>query len=332
LKFNNDVPAQTLSYIGYPPISDQRSRFREIFCMLVNESSEAHERQIRCEDYLWRLMYEKQGTQSSRPLPIHDTKLNFIFVTSAFGECFPEKASPYADPVDRLKKSGYRIDTLFVGGRSSSSFNAGMIADAVKKYELQINERLVLIGYSKGATDILHFLVDYPALARKVTAVLSIAGAINGSPIADRFAKTYARFLKKIPMKHCPPGDGGVLESLQRSVQFNWLAANPLPLDVQYYSIAAFTKRENVQPGLLSTYDLLRTIDPRNDGQLIFYDQIIPGSSLLGYVNMDHWDIAVPIRESMVSSNWAATYPYAHVRDLLFEAMILYIVENLSLY
>ena len=192
------------------------------------------------------------------------------------------------------------------------------------------SERLILLGYSKGATDILHFLVDYPEIAKKVTAVLSVAGVINGTPVADKFAETYARWFKKIPIKECEPGDGGVLESLKRSAQFPWMAANPLPQNVQYYSIAAFANRENVQPGLLFTYDLLRKIDPRNDGQVIFYDQVVPGSSLLGYVNLDHWAIAVPVKEKTAPAYWEAAATHPHVRALLFEAMILFLVEKLT--
>jgi len=163
-----------------------------------------------------------------------------------------------------------------------------------------------------------------------VTAVLSVAGVINGTPLADKFAETYAIWFKKTPIKECETGDGGVLERLKRSAQFPWLAVNPLPQNVQYYSIAAFTKRENVQPGLLLTYDLLRKIDSRNDGQVIFYDQAIPGASLLGYINLDHWAIAVPVREKMASAGWAAASNHPHVRGLLFEAMILFLVEKLA--
>ena len=36
-------------------------------------------------------------------------------------------------------------------------------------------------------------------------------------------------------------------------------------------------------------------IDGRNDSQVIFYDQLIPGSTLLGYLNADHWAVAVAI-------------------------------------
>ena len=108
------------------------------------------------------------------------------------------------------------------------------------------------------------------------------------------------------------------------------MAVNPLPHNVQYYSIVAFTNRKNIQPGFLLTYDLLRNTDPRNDVQVIFYDQVIPGVSLLGYINLDHWAIAVPVKEKTASSAWKAAATHPHVRALLFEAMILFIVEKLS--
>ena len=100
LKFDVDIPAQTLTYAGAPPIPDQRPRFREIFCGLINESSEAQQRQIKCEDYLWRLNDEKQGDKLSQPLPMHDASLRIILVTGAFAECFPKMGKPYQDEHD----------------------------------------------------------------------------------------------------------------------------------------------------------------------------------------------------------------------------------------
>ena len=330
LKFDIDTPAQTLTYAGAPPIYDHRPRFREIYCGLINNNSEAQRRQIKCEDYLWRLNDEQQFDRLNQPLPKHDPSLRIILVTGAFAECFPKMGKPYQDAAARLEKLGYTIDTIVVSGRSSSGYNAAMIAKTVDGVELEATERLILLGYSKGATDILHFLVDYPEHAKKVTAVLSVAGVINGTPLADKFAETYENWFKNIPIKACEPGDGGVLKSLKRSVQFPWLAVNPLPRNVRYFSIVAFTPRENVQPGLLFTYDYLRNIDPRNDGQVIFYDQVIPGASLLGYINLDHWAIAVPVKEKTASSAWEAASNHPHVRALLFEAMILFLVEKLT--
>ena len=131
LKFDVDTPAQTLTYAGAPPIYDQRPRFREIFCGLINENSEAQHRQIKCEDYLWRLNDEKQGDRLNQPLPKHDPSLRIILVTGAFAECFPKMGKPYQDAAARLEKLGYRIDTIVVSGRSSSSYNAAMIAKTV---------------------------------------------------------------------------------------------------------------------------------------------------------------------------------------------------------
>jgi pimeloyl-ACP methyl ester carboxylesterase len=330
VKFDLDIPAQTLTYAGAPTIYDQRPRFREIFCELINENSEAQHRQIKCENYLWHLNDEKQSDRLSLPLPVHDPSLRIILVTGAFAECFPKMGKPYQLAAARLEKFGYKIDTLVVSGRSSSSYNAAMIAKTLDGLELEATERLILLGYSKGATDILHFLVDYPELAKKVTAVLSVAGVINGTPLADKFADTYEKWFKNTPIKACSPGDADVLKSLKRSVQFPWLAVNPLPQEVRYFSIAAFTNRENVQPGLLFTYDFLKNIDPRNDGQVIFYDQVIPGASLLGYINLDHWAIAVPVKEKTASSAWEAAATHPHVRAFLFEAMILFLVEKLA--
>lgn len=49
---------------------------------------------------------------------------------------------------------------------------------------------------------------------------------------------------------------------------------------------------------LKSGYDDLSQVDSRKDGQLIFYDQLIPGSVLLRYLNADQWAVAVPINRN----------------------------------
>jgi len=54
---------------------------------------------------------------------------------------------------------------------------------------------------------------------------------------------------------------------------------------------------------------------------------VIPGTTLLGYVNSDHWDVAIAVREELRIINIGeSSYP----RDLLFEAMILFLTETLQ--
>jgi len=328
--FNVDLPAHTLSYIGAPSMNDARMRFREIFCELLESKRESQSLNIDCEDYLWRLNDEPLTAEVRTPLPVHDTHLRILIVSGAFSDCFPEIGKPYKSGTEHLMRLGYRIDYVSISGRSGSDMNASVIAKTVANLDMETSERLLLIGYSKGTTDILHFLLNYPDLSHKVTAVLSVAGAVNGSIIADRYAEIYHKWFENLSLGDCGPGDRGVLESLTRKEQFRWLAMHPLPQHVQYYSVATFTRKENIQVVLRITYELLEPINPLNDGQLLIYDQLIPGSTLMAYVNADHWTVAVPVDEAFSDRDPDTVTRNKKVRTLLFEAMILFVVEQLQ--
>jgi hypothetical protein len=328
--FNTNIPAYTLSYIGAPPIEDARMRFREIFCELLESSQESQSPNMDCEDYLWRFEDEPQPAAVRSPLPLHDSHLRILIVPGAFADCFPEIGKPYKTAADHLMRIGYRIDYIPVSGRSGSDLNADVIAKSVAGLDHEASERLLLIGYSKGTTDILHFLVNFPDLARQVTAVLSVAGVVNGTLVADKYAETYQKWFEHLSLGECLPGDAGVLKSLSRLEQFPWLTSHPLPKTVQYYSVATFAREKDIQAGLRITYELLEPIDPLNDGQILMCDQLIPGSTLMAYINADHWTVAVPVEEAYSGRDPDTIARDATLRTLLFEAMILFIVERLQ--
>jgi predicted esterase len=102
---------------------------------------------------------------------------------------------------------GFTID---VSGLSSSAGNAEIIAEAVASQISGPSQRLILLGYSKGTTDILHFLAAYPELALRIEAVLSVAGAVNGSPLADRYSEVeYDNWLAGLFPEDASPGTAG---------------------------------------------------------------------------------------------------------------------------
>lgn len=126
---------------------------------------------------------------------------------------------------------------------------------------------------------------------------------------------------------YCRPGDRDVVNSLTRSYCMTWLASHHLPKHVKYFSLCGFARREDIHPMMLLTYDLLSTVEPRNDGYVAFSDQVIPGSTLLGYANLDHWDIALPVRERL---NFGGINSRAVAREVLFEAIVLTVAESLN--
>ena len=155
--------------------------------------------------------------------------------------------------------------------------------------------RLVLVGYSKGTPDVLEAIVNYPEIRPRVAAVVSVAGAVGGSPLANDAEQYQADLLRHFPGATCDSGDGGGVASLRPGVRRAWLAQNPLPTSVPTYSVVTLPQPERISSILRCSAEKLSMIDGRNDSQVIFYDQVIPGSTLVGYVNADHWAIAVPI-------------------------------------
>jgi pimeloyl-ACP methyl ester carboxylesterase len=329
--FDEKMPALVVTYVGAPPVHDARTRFRQIFCGLLAQNRERLGLTIECDDYLWRLSDERQAPARERRLPEHDPSLAVLIVPGAFSDCFEGIGKPYQEAAERLRQMGYEISNVDVRGLSGSSENARIIAEAVARQDVDPSQRLVLLGYSKGTTDILHFLATYPDLADRVTAVLSVAGAVNGSPLADRYSATkYDNWLAKLSMGKCRPGDGHVLDSLSRVRQFQWLATHPLPEQVRYFSLATFARYDDMQLFQRPTDQRLATIAPLNDGQLLSVDQIIPGSALLGYIRADHWTAAVPVEDEFSDRDPVERLQDRELRSLLFEALILFLAETLN--
>jgi hypothetical protein len=80
----------------------------------------------------------------------------------------------------------------------------------------------------------------------------------------------------------------------------------------------------------MPSYRRLAQIDGRNDSQMVFYDQVIPGSKLLAYANADHWALAVPIARSHATIGSLLVTQNAYPREALVEAVMRYVEEDLS--
>ncbi len=327
LSIRAEAPAQVLAPPGAPPVIDARPRFREIVAALAVERPWGADSRHDPAALLWRLTDEAEPSLGLAPLPTHAPRLHVLIVPGAFAECFPEFGMPFEKAAAVFAERGIRIDFIPVAGRSGCTHNAAQIAAYLAALPSEPEERTLLIGHSKGAVDILQFLVDHPGPAQRVGAVISVAGAINGSPLADAMVRGPGGIMTRLPLRRCPPGDRKVLKCLTRSFRLTWQAENRLPAHVRYFSLGAFVRREDIHPLMLFGRDLLAGVEPRNDGYLAFSDQIIPGSHLLGWANLDHWDIALPIRERL---NIGGAGSRAAARELLFEAMLLIVAESID--
>lgn len=309
--------------------SDQRGRFREILCA-VNES---HGHQLPshrpCGEILHRFSDEPPGSGEPVDLGPARAKLRVALVSGFGAQCAAGVARAFPFALEHLQSHGYPTTSITVDGLSSSTRNGGQVRDAVVAMDLAPEERLLLVGYSKGAPDILEGLAAHPELQDRVAAVITVAGAVNGSPLSDDAPESLLPVLEYLPGSECDAGDGGALDSLKPATRRRFAATHPLPGTVRYFSLAAFADREQISFVLRRSYDDLARIDPRNDSQLLFYDQIVAEGALLGFAVADHWAIALPIaREHPILARMLAErneFP----REVLLEAVVRHVEEQL---
>jgi pimeloyl-ACP methyl ester carboxylesterase len=323
------APVQSKTVGGGPGMRDGRPAFRAAFCSMLREEGLAASQDLACERWLWRLTDEPAGEPRETPSAASTEPLEVLLVTGAFNECVGAESRPFSAGAARLQGAGSTVRTLVVGGRSGTVHNARQIAEALTASPSAAEAKVILVGYSKGTLDILRFLVDYPQLARRVDAVVSVASPIFGTPLADTAGPTYAALLSRLPYDKCPPGDCQVLASLRPDVATEWITSNALPAQVRYYSLAGFTTQERVARMLEPGWRLLNRIDARNDGQVIAADAVIPGATLLGYANADHWGVAQQI-EAVHPVLAGRSDPTPYPLEQLFLAIVAFVTDDLG--
>ena len=331
LPYTEAASALVLLPVERAGIRDQRGRFREIFCAVLEEHGTLLPDYQHCDEALIRVGTEAAGRDDRIRLGTSSRRLNAVLVPGIGWDCFASWMDLQGSVAAHVQRFGYDLVLLPVDSLSSSTNNARQIRDAIQAMEPGGAEPdLVLIGYSKGAADILHAVSAYPEIRARVAAVVSASGAIGGSPLANDATQSQVDMMRYWPGAECNAGDGGGLESLRPVYRKAWLAENPLPRDFPYYSLVTYPQPQRISSLLEISYDKLSQIDARNDGQLLFYDQIIPGSTLLGYLNADHFAIAVPIERSHPTIGSMFVDQNRYPREALLEAVLRYIEEDLD--
>jgi predicted small lipoprotein YifL len=328
--YSVDTPPLVLVSAAQAGVQDQRARFREIYCAVLDARRDAPDHRP-CEDALNRIGSEPAGT--GRPVDLGPSKRRLVgaLVAGIGYECFQQWLQPPGTSAQHVRQFGYDLALLPVDALSSSGHNARQIRDAIMAMPLEPGApRLVLLGYSKGAPDILEAVVTYPEIRGRIAAVVSTAGAVGGSALADDSEQYQADMLRHFPGATCGSGDGGGVASLRTGTRRAWMASHPLPRDVRFYSLATLPKPERISSILTGSYDKLARIDARNDSQVIFYDQVIPGSTLVGYLNADHWALAVPIARTRNTLGSLLVTQNAYPREALLEALLRFVEEDLA--
>jgi len=329
--FSTDTPPLVLVPASQAGVQDKRGRFREIYCAVLQARAGEVPDHRPCDDALTRLGTEPAGTGQPVPLGASNRRLVAAVVPGIGYDCFAKWLQPPGTVAQHVRKYGYELQTIKVDALSGTTNNARQIRDAVMAMNLGPGApRLVLVGYSKGTPDVLEAIVNHPEIRPRVAAVVSVAGAVGGSALANNAEQYQADLLQHFPGAACDSGDGGAVASLRPGVRRAWLAGNPLPNEVPTYSVVTLPQPERISSILRGSAGKLAMIDGRNDSQVIFYDQVVPGSSLVGYLNADHWAVVVPIARTHTTIGSMFVTENAYPREALLEAVLRFVEEDLT--
>jgi len=318
--YSDATPPVLMTTPAEAGIVDLRGRYRTALCRRLPPNGP------RCDDVLLRLPGESQPAAEAMPT---DTlrRYRVAFVPGLFSECLQAVASPFADVLTDLSRAGVDARYFSVAGRGSTVTNSARLATEIAALP-DDGRPLIVFAYSKGLPDLLELVAGRPDSAARINAIVSLAGAANGSLLADRHVDTYRRWLSGLPLVSCGSGTGDEIGDLRRDVRLEWWRRHRAAISLPIFLLVTTPLRDHVSPPLFVPYRELARTEPRNDGMLFWYDQLVSGASLLGYVNADHWGIAMPLSQELKAMDFLF-YDDAVPRTLLVEAAIEVVDEAL---
>ena len=254
------------------------------------------------------------------------TPYRFLFVSGFGAECLKDVRA-FSTSIAHLKEAHHvDVEYFAVAPFGSSEENGQSIARHVEEgWAGDKTRRYVLIGYSKGAADLLEALRVLNAPQTKVAALVTVAGTIGGSWLPDD-VRTLMQGSQPWMAPGCPANVQDGIHSLTRELRQRFLRENPVP--VAGYSIVAASTLDETSSALRAAWKRLSLYAKEQDGQMVAWEAVLPGAKYLGAARADHWAIALPFEESPQPPKAVDRNHFP--RDALLEAIVRFVAADLG--
>lgn len=304
------------------PVDAEHNRAKEfarVFCSTLTHVKDKDGRSWGdCAKFL-------EMPEAAAPQTALSTRYRFLFVPDFGGECLKDVRA-FSTSIAHLKEA-HQIDVGYfsVPPFAASEENGKSIARQIDAaWTADTARRFVLIGYGKGATDILDALRVLDDAKTKVAAIVTVAGVIGGTWIPEDLTALMQAGQPWIAAG-CPGNVQDGMHSLMREVRQSFLRQNPTP--VPGYSIVGDATLDETSAALQPSWNRLSVHAKEQDGLMVAWEAVLPGAKYLGAARADHWAIALPFEESPQPPK--AINRNHFPRDALLEAIVRFVSGDL---
>ncbi|GLX85164.1 hypothetical protein tloyanaT_14160 [Thalassotalea loyana] len=322
---------------------DLSSTFKSNFCKSISTEAES----TACTQYFYPYPNDNKDGEVTHLRDIDDkAKYLFVIVPGILGECIIDEVAPFEKsiPLVSEKYPNIRFHTIkTVSGRASSTYNSKTIYTEIERLETYPEEKIIIVGYSKGATDSLVYFSDYyfnPSVknTKIISGFVTISGVILGTPIANTEYLNSESIVANFPIDTCPTKDESGVNDLSNLTRFEWFKQQYSTeiSNIPSFSLISASTRKNTSLVFNTFHKDIMTMAGINDGQVPASMQFMPNSYYLGTVNADHWAVILPFSDHESSNlTWLNkltkkvatknTYP----REALLEALVLTVASKI---
>jgi len=305
-----------------PSAAHADAPFSAVFCTVLEREHPDAGQWGECSDYIQDAVEESVALQA---IP----RIYHVAIVSGVLSVCGGDSTAFREGREHMRAvHGITVD-LIPSPDGSSAANGKTIAQFIKASYRKDGRKFILIGYSKGAPDILEGMADDPEAARDVAALITVAGAIGGSPIADLMPVQAQQWIQAISLGQCKGDLYSAFRSLRRDVRRKFLAQHPDP-GFPVYSISAFSSKDETSKVLVEGWMFLSIFGQPEDSQLLESDTRYPGGHILGAVHADHIAVAIPY-ENMSDPELRKLVNHNHFpRTTLLESLLRYVISDLN--
>ena len=284
IAYSTDTPPLVLANAAQAGVADERARFREIFCAVLEAHGEALPDYRPCDEALTRVGY-RAGTERAagqpRLLRAGDWS-RYSWAASAMSASMPGSnrrarwsvtwprtatgCGASRSTACRVRRTTPARSAMLCLRCRNPRVHRAWCSSATRRARRTSSKRWSPTPRSAAASP--------PSSAHRAR--------LPGRRSPTKRSSTRPRCSGISRARRAPPATEVESRACARRCAGPGSRANPLPADLRYYSLVTFPDPERISSVLKSGYRKLSRIDGRNDGQMVFYDQVIPAQHAHG--------------------------------------------------